>query len=155
MDMKSIKELMATMEKSGLKKVRIKEEKGFEIELEREPEHPPHSMPHRPEPVHYHPPHLHPHPHHRPAVEEEKKAEKKEGAFITSPMVGTFYSAASPDDQPYIKVGDKVEEDTVVCIIEAMKVMNEVKAGKKGKIAEVLVSNSDPVEFGTNLFRIV
>ncbi|MBS0628907.1 MAG: acetyl-CoA carboxylase biotin carboxyl carrier protein [Verrucomicrobia bacterium] len=154
MDMKSIKELMATMEKSGLKRVRIKEEKGFEIELEREAEHPVHPQPiPRPEPVHYH--HPHPHPHHRPPGEEEKKVEKKEGTYITSPMVGTFYSAASPDDQPFVKVGDKVEEETVVCIIEAMKVMNEVKAGKKGKIAEVLVSNSDPVEFGTNLFRIV
>ncbi len=156
MDMKSIKELMASMEKSGLKKVRIKEEKGFEIELEREAEHPPQPQPiHRPEPVHYHHPHPHPHPPHRPAGEEEKKVEKKEGSYITSPMVGTFYTAASPDDQAFVKVGDKVDEDTVVCIIEAMKVMNEVKAGKKGKIAEVLVSNSDPVEFGTNLFRIV
>jgi acetyl-CoA carboxylase biotin carboxyl carrier protein len=155
MDMKSIKELMASMEKSGLKKVRIKEEKGFEIELEREVEPQPQQVVHRPEPAHYHPPHPHPHPHHRPAAEEEKKVEKKEGVFITSPMVGTYYAAASPDDQPYVKVGDKVEEDTVVCIIEAMKVMNEVKAGKKGKIAEVLLSNSDPVEFGTNLFRIV
>lgn len=155
MDMKSIKELMASMEKSGLKKVRIKEEKGFEIELEREAEHPPQPQHiHRPEPVHYHHAHPHPHPPHRPG-EEEKKVEKKEGAYITSPMVGTFYSAASPDDQAFIKVGDKVDEDTVVCIIEAMKVMNEVKAGKKGKIAEVLLSNSDPVEFGTNLFRIV
>jgi len=154
MDMKSIKELMASMEKSGLKKVRIKEEKGFEIELEREGEHH-HPAPHhhRPEPSHHH--HLHPHPHHRPAVEEEKKPEKKEGSYISSPMVGTFYSAASPDDAPYVKVGDTVEADTVVCIIEAMKVMNEVKANKKGKIAEILVSNSDPVEFGTNLFRIV
>ncbi len=113
-------------------------------------EHPPQHIVHRPDPAHY----LHPHPHHPPAAVEEKKGEKKEGNFITSPMVGTFYSAASPDDPSYVKVGDKVEEDTVVCIIEAMKVMNEVKAGKKGKIAEVLMSNSDPVEFGTNLFRI-
>ncbi len=98
MDMKSIKELMASMEKSGLKKVRIKEEKGFEIELEREAEHPPQPQPiHRPEPVHYH--HPHPHPPHRPAGEEEKKVEKKEGSYIASPMVGTFYTAASPDDQ--------------------------------------------------------
>lgn len=155
MDMKSIKELMATMEKSGLKKVRIKEEKGFEIELEREAEQLPHPHPHPTHLPHPHVHHPHPHPHHRPAAEEEKKVEKKEGAFITSPMVGTYYAAASPDDQPYVKVGDHVEEDTVVCIIEAMKVMNEVKAGKKGKIAEVILSNSDPVEFGTNLFRIV
>jgi len=149
MEMKSIKELMASMEKSGIKKMRIKEEKGFEIELEREGEHHHPAPPPRPEPSHHH--HLHPQPHHRPAMEEEKK----EGTFITSPMVGTFYSAASPDDPAYIKVGDTVEEDTVVCIIEAMKVMNEVKANKKGKIVEILVNNSDPVEFGTNLFRIV
>lgn len=159
MDMKQIKELMASMEKAGLKKVRIKEEKGFEIELEREDEHPPQPQHVRSEPIHYHVPHPHPHPqpshHPRHGVEEEKRLEKKEGDYITSPMVGTFYAAASPDDAAYVKVGDKVDEDTVVCIIEAMKVMNEVKAGKKGKIAEVLLSNSDPVEFGTNLFRIV
>ena len=106
MDMKSIKELMASMEKSGLKKVRIKEEKGFEIELEREAEHPPQPQPiHRPEPVHY--THPHPHPPHRPAAEEEKKEEKKEGSYVTSPMVGTFYSAPSPDDPAFVKVGEK------------------------------------------------
>jgi acetyl-CoA carboxylase biotin carboxyl carrier protein len=152
MDMKQIKELMASMEKAGLKKMRIKEEKGFELELEREAEQLPQMPVARPEPIHYH----HPHPvaHHRPAVEEERRIEKKEGEYITSPMVGTFYSSASPDDAPYVKVGDKVEEDAVVCIIEAMKVMNEVKAGKKGKIVEIMLSNADPVEFGTNIFRI-
>lgn len=74
--------------------------------------------------------------------------------FISSPMVGTFYSTPSPDQPPYVKIGDYVSEDTVVCIIEAMKVMNEVKAGVSGVIAEILVNSSDPVQFGSKLFRI-
>lgn len=74
--------------------------------------------------------------------------------FVTSPMVGTFYTTPSPDDPVFIKVGDKVEKNTVVCIVEAMKVMNEVKAGVAGTIAEILVENGHPVEFGTKLFRV-
>ncbi|MBS0650861.1 MAG: acetyl-CoA carboxylase biotin carboxyl carrier protein, partial [Verrucomicrobia bacterium] len=63
--------------------------------------------------------------------------------------------APSPDDPPFIKVGDRVEENTVVCIIEAVKVMNEVKAGVSGVVAEILVDNAHPVEFGTKILRIV
>lgn len=74
--------------------------------------------------------------------------------FVTSPMVGTYYSTPSPDDPSFVKVGDKIEKHTVVCIIEAMKVMNEVKAGVSGTVAEILVENGHPVEFGTKLFRI-
>ncbi|MDE3055374.1 MAG: acetyl-CoA carboxylase biotin carboxyl carrier protein [Verrucomicrobiota bacterium] len=76
------------------------------------------------------------------------------GTFITSPMVGTFYASPSPDKPPFVKVGDAVDGGTVVCIVEAMKVMNEVKAGMSGKVVEVLVHNGQPVEFGTRLFRI-
>ncbi len=75
--------------------------------------------------------------------------------FVTSPMVGTFYSAASPDDPAFIKVGDRVDAETVVCIVEAMKVMNEIKAGVSGVVAEVLIDNASPVEFGTKLMRVV
>ena len=74
--------------------------------------------------------------------------------FVTSPMVGTFYSTPGPEDPPFVKVGDRIEKNTVVCIIEAMKVMNEVKAGVSGTVAEVLVENGHPVEFGTKLFRV-
>ncbi len=74
--------------------------------------------------------------------------------FITSPMVGTFYSSPSPDDPGFVKVGDRVEANTIVCIIEAMKVMNEVKAGIKGVVAEVMIESGQPIEFGTKLFRI-
>ena len=73
---------------------------------------------------------------------------------ITSPMVGTFYRAASPDAPAFADVGTKVTEDTVVCIIEAMKVMNEIKAETSGVIAEVVAENSKPVQFGQALFRV-
>lgn len=75
-------------------------------------------------------------------------------AFVKSPMVGTFYSSPAADEPTFVKVGDKIDKDTVVCIIEAMKVMNEIKAGVSGTVAEVLVQNGHPVEFGTKLFRI-
>ena len=73
---------------------------------------------------------------------------------IVSPMVGTFYRAASPDASPFVDVGTKVNEDTVVCIIEAMKVMNEIKAETSGVIAEVVAENTKPVQFGQVLFRV-
>ena len=73
---------------------------------------------------------------------------------IVSPMVGTFYRAGSPDAAPFVDVGTKVTEDTVVCIIEAMKVMNEIKAETSGVIAEVVAENSKPVQFGQALFRV-
>jgi acetyl-CoA carboxylase biotin carboxyl carrier protein len=73
---------------------------------------------------------------------------------ITSPMVGTFYRAPSPDATPYVEVGQQVTEDTVVCIIEAMKVMNEIKAELRGVISEVLAENGRPVDFGKPLFRV-
>lgn len=74
--------------------------------------------------------------------------------FVTSPMVGTFYTAANPDAAPFVKIGDQVGKDTVVCIIEAMKVFNEVPAEVNGKITSMLVENGDPVEYGQKLFRV-
>lgn len=73
---------------------------------------------------------------------------------IKSPMVGTFYKAPSPDASPFVKVGDDIEVGQVVCILEAMKLMNEIKSEIKGKIASVLVENGDPVEFGQVLFLV-
>ena len=73
---------------------------------------------------------------------------------ITSPMVGTFYSAASPESPPYVAVGQEVSEDTVVCIIEAMKVMNEIKAECRGIVAEIVAENGKPVQFGQPLYRV-
>jgi acetyl-CoA carboxylase biotin carboxyl carrier protein len=73
---------------------------------------------------------------------------------IVSPMVGTFYRAASPDASPFVDVGKTVTEETVVCIIEAMKVMNEIKAETSGVIAEVVAENGKPVQFGQVLFKV-
>lgn len=90
-------------------------------------------------------------------VKNESKKPKKtleEKNCITSPMVGTFYITPSPEQPPFVKVGDKVEENTIVCILEAMKVMNELKAGKKGIIKQILVENASFVEFGQKLFEI-
>lgn len=74
--------------------------------------------------------------------------------YIESPIVGTFYRAPSPEAEEFVKVGDKVTADTVVCIVEAMKVMNEVKAEKAGVIKEILIENASPVEYGQPLFVI-
>jgi len=73
---------------------------------------------------------------------------------ITSPMVGTFYRASGPGADSYVSVGSTVDADTVVCIVEAMKVMNEIKAGVSGEIVEILVEDAEPVEFGQILFLV-
>ncbi len=75
-------------------------------------------------------------------------------AEIKSPMIGTFYRAPSPEAASYVEVGTEVSPDSVVCIIEAMKVMNEIKAETRGVITQVLVENAKPVEFGQPLFRV-
>jgi acetyl-CoA carboxylase biotin carboxyl carrier protein len=74
--------------------------------------------------------------------------------YIKSPMVGTFYRAASPESKPFTDIGAKVVENTVVCIIEAMKIMNEIQAEVKGTVVEVLVENGQPVEYGQRLFKL-
>ena len=73
---------------------------------------------------------------------------------VTSPMVGTFYNSSSPDSDAFVLIGDTIGDDTVICIVEAMKVMNEIKAECSGRVAEVCVRNAQPVEFGQVLFRL-
>lgn len=149
---------MTMMRRSKTRKLRIKE-KDFELELEMEgPESEQrtvvqtieHRAPEKqgkatvdlPSSTHA----LHPH--------ADKGTQDKVGNFVTSPMVGTYYATPSPDEPPFVKVGDKVTPQTVVCIIEAMKVMNEVKANTTGTVAELLIENGHPVEFGTKLILI-
>lgn len=151
MDFEQIKELMSQLETSKLTKFVYK--KGdFELQLEKEAAAPL------------------PAPRPRTVSAETESAFQSEvtlkgerggsshatlpGTYVTSPMVGTYYASPGPDQPHFVKVGDKVDENTVVCIVEAMKVMNEVKAGMKGTVAEILVDNSQPVEFGTRLLRI-
>ena len=82
-------------------------------------------------------------------------AAKEEGLIeIPSPIVGTFYQASSPDSDPYVKAGDQINPDTVVCIVEAMKVMNEIKAEVSGTIVEVCCKDGQAVEFGEVLFKV-
>ena len=152
MDIKQIKDLMSHLEASKLKRLVYK--KGdFELEIEKESLAPP------PPP-----------PRTKAQIAEtdsafySEVAQKGErggsgrpdapGSYVTSPMVGTFYSSPSPDQPVFVKVGDKVNENTVVCIVEAMKVMNEVKAGMSGTVAEILADNAQPIEFGSRLLRI-
>ena len=98
-----------------------------------------------------------------PAIEEKEPEEKTKeepedkiisGKSINSPMVGTFYSSPNPGADSFVKVGDKVSEGDVLCIIEAMKMMNEVKSDYSGIIKEILISDADPVEYGEALFII-
>ncbi|HJT81330.1 MAG TPA: acetyl-CoA carboxylase biotin carboxyl carrier protein [Chthoniobacterales bacterium] len=89
-----------------------------------------------------------------PAAAPEKASSGERLKDIISPMVGTFYRSPSPEAGPFIEVGATVNEDTVVCIIEAMKVMNEIKAETSGVIAEILVENGKPVQFGQALFKV-
>jgi acetyl-CoA carboxylase biotin carboxyl carrier protein len=89
-----------------------------------------------------------------PAEKPAEPAQQEKLAEIKSPLVGTFYAQSSPDSEPYVEVGSQVEADTVVCIIEAMKVMNEIKAETAGTIAEIVATNGEAVEYGRVLFRI-
>jgi acetyl-CoA carboxylase biotin carboxyl carrier protein len=89
-------------------------------------------------------------------IEQPPAAETLEetGLLIKSPTVGTYYSAPSPDDPPFVTIGVKVQPDTIVCMVEAMKVFNQIPAEVSGIIVEILVANGDPVEFGQPLFRV-
>jgi acetyl-CoA carboxylase biotin carboxyl carrier protein len=148
LELKDIRAIIDLMKKNDLAVLKLEKE-GFKLELEA----------HRPAPfVSVLPGHpavtaapMAGHPAASPAASVEVTADHKE---IVSPMVGTFYRAPSPDSAPYIKEGQEVAEETVVCIIEAMKVMNEIKAEVKGLITEVLVENGAAVQFGQPLFRV-
>jgi acetyl-CoA carboxylase biotin carboxyl carrier protein len=161
MEVKQINQLMLAMRKTGVKRLVLKKE-GVELELELEGNemHPSfdgslegfmEENPMRQEIE----------SHRRSATVAETKTgvkaedeEKDTAVYVTSPMVGSVYYAPSPTDPVFVKPGDRVEKNTVVCIIEAMKVMNEVKAGVSGIVLESLVENGHPVEFGTKLLRV-
>ena len=91
-----------------------------------------------------------------PAAGQAPAEEAKDDGLveIVSPMVGTFYSAPSPDSDPFVEVGSKVSADTVICIIEAMKVMNEIKAETSGTITEILCKTGEAIEFGQAIFKV-
>ena len=147
MDFKDIKSIVDLMKKNSLSEFEMEKE-GFKIKLRRA------SGEGKSEEVqvqHYLPP-VAPVPAEAPAAAPapEQPAEPE----IKSPMIGTFYRKPSPESESYVEVGDTVTADTVVCIIEAMKVMNEIKAEMSGVVTEILVEDGRPVEFGQALFRV-
>lgn len=150
MELKEIKELIALMKKNDLSVFKM-EQDGFKITLKKGTEFQPvittaHSyVPTQEAPVLQAAPALQ-----AGAAVSAGPAQKE----IVSPMVGTFYSASSPESPTLVSIGSQVDTDTVVCIIEAMKVMNEVKSEVSGVITEILVENGKPVQFGQPLFKV-
>lgn len=138
---KDIEEILKVMEEHNLTKIAVKK-KDFEVILEKEGRAMTMAQPM-----------MVPQQHNEPA-KQPVPVKEESATYITSPIVGTFYTAASPDDPVFVKVGDQVDNGSVVCIIEAMKVMNEVKSNESGKVVEILIKNGDPVEYGTKLFKL-
>lgn len=150
LDLKEIKELIALMKKNELSTFKMEKE-GFKITLKKGTDFQPviTAMPAAASAQAPLPAAL------APALEAPKAAAAAETfKEIVSPMVGTFYESPSPDAGPFVQVGQEVTEDTVVCIIEAMKVMNEIKAEVRGTIVERVAENGKPVQFGQALFKI-
>ena len=145
-DLKDIKAIVDLMEKNGLTAFEM-EKGGFRISLSKGAVAGP-AVGYAPAPVA-----VAAAPAAAASAPAEPAAPAASGKEIPSPMVGTFYSAPSPESPPFVKVGQKVTPDTVVCIIEAMKVMNEIKAEVSGTITEVAAENGQPVQFGQALFR--
>lgn len=148
LDLKDIKELIAMMRKNDLSVFKLEQE-AFRITLKRGADFQP-VVTHASVPLSL--------PAAAPsavaAVEQPSAKPAEKLREITSPMVGTFYSSPSPDSPAYVSVGQEITEDSVVCIVEAMKVMNEIKAECRGVVAEIVAENGKPVQFGQVLFRL-
>ncbi len=139
MEYEKLKTIIKDMENSKLSSLSIDFPDGTKISMTKENEKP------KPKPE----------PEPKPEVEQkEVKMEEKDCNVITSPMVGNFYSKPSPDAEPFVTVGTNVKKGDTVCIIEAMKLMNEIETEYTGTILEVLAKDGEAVEYGTPLFRI-
>ncbi len=162
MDLREIKEVIKLMKTNDITDFELEKE-GFKIVLRKEKEIVSQKII-EPVSAYYHQPPMVEmaqsfKPNNSSSALQEKAVSKEEVedesiTYILSPMVGTFYGAPSPDSPPYVKTGQEVKADDVVCILEAMKVFNEIKAELEGKIVEVLVENGSPVEYGQKLFKI-
>jgi len=150
MKLDEIKELIKLFGKSKLDKLQIKQ-KDFELEMEKGGSHV--AAPQTPSTVPAATAEATPAPQQQPASEPE--AQKRiDGEIITSPMVGTLYASPSPDSPPFVKVGDRVKRGDVLCILEAMKIMNELEAEYDCKILDILVGNGEAVEYDKPLFVV-
>ena len=153
-ELKDIKAIIDLMRKNDLSVFEM-EKNGFRLKLQKGTgEHPMSVGPAAPAPLVQNGPANAPVAMPTVAAPAAAPAETSHLRDIVSPMVGTFYRSASPDAPPFVEVGKEVTEETVVCIIEAMKVMNEIKAETKGTIAEIVAENSKPVQFGQVLYRV-
>jgi acetyl-CoA carboxylase biotin carboxyl carrier protein len=150
LDLKEIKELIALMRKNDLSVFKMEKE-GFKITLKKGTDFQPVITTPMPVAIPVPPPGGGIVPTPDTPVEPEETSKLRE---ITSPMVGTFYASPSPELPPFVSVGQEVTEDTVVCIMEAMKVMNEIKAECRGTIAEMVAENGKPVQYGQVLFKV-
>lgn len=153
MDIKLIKQVIDLMNRSELSEFEFEEE-GFKLRLSRKNSEPAPQIIHTSAPAPQAAPVAQQTAPAAPSESSSAPAEEADIAVIKSPMVGTFYRAASPESPAFTDVGQKVGPDTIVCIIEAMKVMNEIHAELSGTITEVLVENGDSVEYGQPLFKV-
>lgn len=156
MDSKRLAEIADVMEDRGLTRVRVEEPDGTAVELERASAAQPVAVP-MPMPGAVTAPVAAPAvapaaP--EPAAQAPAAAPEPKGTEVTAPMVGVFYAAPAPGDEPFVRVGSKVKAGETLCIIEAMKVLNEVTAEADGEVLEICVADGDLVEFGSCLMRI-
>jgi acetyl-CoA carboxylase biotin carboxyl carrier protein len=155
LELKDIKELIALIRKNDLSEFSLEQE-GFKITLKRGYESQPltSGFPYGPQLLGPGQLQLPPPGQGSPAQAAQPPAQADTLRDLPSPMVGTFYAAASPDAPPFVSVGQQITPDTVICIIEAMKVMNEIKSEVSGVIAEIVAENGKPVQYGQPLFRL-
>lgn len=156
MDSKRLAEIADVMEDRGLTRVRVEEPDGTAVELERASAAQPVAVP-MPMPSAMAAPVAAPAtapaaP--EPAAQAPAAAPESQGTEVAAPMVGVFYAAPAPGDEPFVRVGSKVKAGETLCIIEAMKVLNEVTAEADGEVLEICVADGDLVEFGSCLMRI-
>jgi len=144
MNIKKIEEVIRLMEKHNLTEISIEEE-GAKVHLRKGPGGHIEKVLHMPSPV------VTPAEYKAPLPPQE---EVKKYTEIKAPMVGTFYRSPSPDAKPFVDIGSTINEGDVLCIIEAMKLMNEIKSEVKGKIIDIVVENAEPVEFGQVMFLV-
>lgn len=156
MDSKRLAEIADVMEDRGLTRVRVEEPDGTAVELERasvaQPVVVPMPMPSAMAAQVAAPTVAPAAP--EPATQTPAAAPEPKGTEVTAPMVGVFYAAPAPGDEPFVRVGSKVKAGETLCIIEAMKVLNEVTAEADGEVLEICVADGDLVEFGSCLMRI-
>ena len=157
-DLRYVKKLIDMIDESTVDSIEITSDKGMKIRISKSPQHrgtvqvaAPVAMPAVAAPV---PAARQTPAQGMPAVSDEPPAAKEQLLEIKSPMVGTFYSSAEPGAKPFVSAGDRVASGKVVCIIEAMKIMNEIESEFTGVVREVLVQNAQPVEYGQVLFRV-